>query len=74
MFKKKKKKKEVGQIEHEISTFSVPCRKVNLLLPGTSSRQKKTRFLAGTSPFLPAGVVGGEINSLPQPPNLDCLI
>ena len=31
------------------------------LLPGTSSGQKKRRFLPGTSLFLPTSDVGGEI-------------
>ena len=56
---------KIGQIEHEVSTFSVPCRKVNLLLPKTSSGQKTTHvfFLPGTLLLLPAGNVGGEINN-----------
>ena len=48
---------EIDQIEAVILTFEVPGSKWNLF------RAVKTRFLPGTSLFLPAGDVGGEINS-----------
>ena len=50
-----------------ISTFEVPGSKLNLLLPGTSSGQK-TLFLPGSSLFLPAGDMGGEINIMVTSP------
>ena len=52
---------KIGHIEHEISPFLVPGIKMCLLLPRTSSGQKKTRFLPGTLHFLPAGDMDGEI-------------
>ena len=54
---KKKRIMKISQIEHEMSTFSFPGRNMNLL-------QKKTLNLPGTSGFLPAGDMGGEINHL----------
>ena len=43
---------KIDQIEAVILTFEVPGSKWNYF---------KTRFLPGTSLFLPAGEVGGEI-------------
>ena len=55
---------KIGYIEYEIFTFYVPGRKMYLLLPESSSGQKeKTRFLPGTSHFLHAGDIGGDINT-----------
>ena len=48
----KKEIMKIDQIEAGILTFKVPGSKWNLL---------KTCFLPGTSLFLPAGDVGGEI-------------
>ena len=45
---------KIDQIEAVVLTFEVPGSKWNFLLPGPS-------FLPGTSLFLPAGDVGGEI-------------
>ena len=52
---------KIGQLEEDISTFLGSRQKMASLLPGTSSGQKKRRFLPGTSLFLPTSDVGGDI-------------